>query len=113
MSSVRNISHKRKEFNKRKDIRNRKWLSTRLSLLKFRLKTISRNMKTAIQLGWNGDDVVDTYNKLIRQNAGLHMENMRVHDALEREVETNLELSKEISQLCPDGNNDWFPGVEL
>ena len=106
MSSVRNISHKRKEFNKRKDIRNRKWLSTRLSLLKFRLKTISRNMKTAIQLGWNGDDVVDTYNKLIRQNAGLH-------DALEREVETNLELSKEISQLCPDGNNDWFPGVEL
>lgn len=106
MSSVRNISHKRKEFNKRKDIRNRKWLSTRLSLLKFRLKTISRNIKTAIQLGWNGDDVVDTYNKLIRQNAGLH-------DALEREVETNLELSKEISQLCPDGNNDWFPGVEL
>lgn len=97
MSSVRNISHKRKELHARK------WsLKMSFRLLRFRLKTISRNIKTAIRLGWNGDVVVDTYDKLIRENASLHMENMRLDESLRVEVEINMELSKEISDYADD-----------
>ena len=52
-----------------------------------------------IKLGLGGVDIRDEYFRQERDLAGLHRENIQLHAALEREVETNLHLSSELKKM--------------